>query len=210
MTRYRYIECDGKVYLAEKDGVFSLLAPEDPIDFEYESLAELECGADSIEMCRAELSKHPHHWPDKDELPLRNDVQPLARWAANRSLVREIVNAVIVKDDLVLMVKGARGLTEGVWHLPGGFVGYLEDPEETVVRELREELSIEIRTTGLLGRSSRIFKKGQLFIRGHIFLAEIVSGTPTPDPGEISEFGWFPKEEVIPRLERTLGYPPEL
>ena len=55
--------------------------------------------------------------------------------------------AIIVKDDSILLVKRAHPPRVGWWCIPAGFMEWNEHPEQTAVREVREETGLEIRLT---------------------------------------------------------------
>jgi len=59
----------------------------------------------------------------------------------------------ILKDGRVLLARRAPGRTHGgLWEFPGGKVESRETPEESLVRELREELSLEVEVMEPLAR----------------------------------------------------------
>jgi ADP-ribose pyrophosphatase YjhB (NUDIX family) len=60
-------------------------------------------------------------------------------------------NALIVVDEQVVLVKRAADPYRGEWSLPGGFVEYEEHPEQALLREMKEELSVEVEIIRLLG-----------------------------------------------------------
>ncbi|WP_345800219.1 (deoxy)nucleoside triphosphate pyrophosphohydrolase [Microbacterium sp. AZCO] len=63
----------------------------------------------------------------------------------------DVVAAVIEQDELFLACRRAPGRSAGgKWEFPGGKVEPGESPEEALVREIREELSVEILVTGHL------------------------------------------------------------
>lgn len=60
-------------------------------------------------------------------------------------------SALIVEDDAVLLVKRANEPWRDSWDIPGGFCDPAEHPEATAIREVREEVGLEIEITRFLG-----------------------------------------------------------
>lgn len=75
-----------------------------------------------------------------------------------RELARPVAVALLRRGDAALVfdvpdaVKGVVG-----WRLPGGTIEFGERGRETIVREIREELGVEIHDTGYLGTVENIF-----------------------------------------------------
>lgn len=90
----------------------------------------------------------------------------------------------------VLLVKDASRQQQ--WTLPGGELEFQELPTTCAKREAKEEASIDITTTRLLG----IFSQKKT--AGIVLLLEgkILAGTPTPDGIETSECRFFSIEEL--------------
>ncbi|MBU0496496.1 MAG: NUDIX hydrolase [Candidatus Thermoplasmatota archaeon] len=61
------------------------------------------------------------------------------------------VDAVLLKDSSVLLVKRRYPPFEGYWALPGGFVEYGETTETAVLREMVEETGLQVRVERLIG-----------------------------------------------------------
>lgn len=57
--------------------------------------------------------------------------------------------AIIVEEDRLLLVKRAYPPRTGWWCLPAGFMEWREHPEQTAVRELKEETGLDVELTGL-------------------------------------------------------------
>lgn len=96
----------------------------------------------------------------------------------------------------------ARHGDDGLWATPGGGVDPGERPEEAVVRELREELAIEVEVRGLVG----VFGGPEyrtVYPNGHevayviaMYACTLASGTPVPDGDEITDYRWVAEHEV--------------
>ena len=55
-----------------------------------------------------------------------------------------VVAAVIKKDNMIFATQRGYGEFKGGWEFPGGKVEEGENPEDALVREIREELDTEI------------------------------------------------------------------
>lgn len=122
----------------------------------------------------------------------------------------------LLRDDAVLLVR-KRGTMR--FMLPGGKFDAAESPRECAMRELREELGIDIDGDALstLGHFSAVAANEP----GHVVIADIftspLSGTPAAQ-AEIEELRWFALSEpatpdlaplfalhVLPRLRERLN-----
>ena len=115
------------------------------------------------------------------------------------------VSGVIIRDRKLLVLK-KKGLDTFI--SPGGKPEKGETPEETLKRELMEELGVNIKKSTLLGT----FKGESVFegipIESIAFLTEI-EGEPTPQM-EIEELQWIDKNyarkgvKIAPLLEKHI------
>jgi len=192
MMRY-YIESDGKVFLTERNGLLDL-PQEGEIPFKLEQIGSLATSSPVL-FCVPELDRHPHKWLGKDEIVLLSNITSLVREAVYAGMPRVVVEGINSKEGDILLVKGSRGLTKGVWSLPGGFLRFGETPEQGLVREFGEEL-------GVVAQIERLFcVKAKLGIRSQlhwimVFYQISVSGKLSPDPDEIAEAQYFPLAEA--------------
>jgi 8-oxo-dGTP diphosphatase len=85
------------------------------------------------------------------------------------------------------------------WSFPGGRIEAGEIPEQAAVREVREEVFVEIEILGRAGERE-VEIPGKRFIIS-VFAARLVSGEPKTGP-EASEVRWLEIAE-IPSLETT-------
>ncbi|ODS42506.1 MAG: DNA mismatch repair protein MutT [Candidatus Altiarchaeales archaeon IMC4] len=64
---------------------------------------------------------------------------------------RITVDAVIVDNDSVVLIKRKNPPFKGMYALPGGFVDYNESVEEALVREAKEETGLDVNIERLVG-----------------------------------------------------------
>jgi len=107
--------------------------------------------------------------------------------------MREMTAGLIIKDRKVLLVHNVKhGLRV---EPPGGKKEPGEGWEESVVREIGEELGVETAVKGLLGEYSTHSPEGDFLVR--LYLCGIVSGDPrVMEPEKIPSFGWYSLEEM--------------
>ena len=95
-------------------------------------------------------------------------------------------------------------LERELWSYPGGRLEPGETPEQAVVRETREEASVEIDVQRLV--CTREWPDGFVL---HVFAATISSGEPHAPPGVI-EVGWFDPTQLRAPRSRALETLPEV
>jgi ADP-ribose pyrophosphatase YjhB (NUDIX family) len=100
----------------------------------------------------------------------------------------------------MLLVRHA-GQDDG-WGTLGGAVEPGESPAEAAVREAREEIGAAVRLVGLLdvlgGPDYEVtYPNGDrtAYVTA-VYEARIISGSPAPGDGELSELAWFTPEEL--------------
>ena len=99
----------------------------------------------------------------------------------------------IYRGDEVLLARAPR-FRAGMYSVLAGFVEPGESLEETVVREVREEVGVEIKNIQYFGSQPWPFPKSLMLG----FVAEYASGEITPEPSEIEAAAWFHKRELPP------------
>ena len=99
----------------------------------------------------------------------------------------------IYKGDELLLARAPR-FRAGMYSVLAGFVEPGESLEETVAREVREEVGVEIKNIRYFGSQPWPFPKSLMIG----FIAEYASGVITPDPVEIEEASWFQKDSLPP------------
>lgn len=122
------------------------------------------------------------------------------RWRLVRNA--PCAEAIVVRDGRVLLGRRAREPMIGRWEIPGGFVERGEHEAEAAVREVAEELGVDIVLTGLVGTYLEPSGSGEcLAITAYV--AEMVEPDQpvVPDPLEVSDWGWFAPEDFPPSEE---------
>ena len=116
----------------------------------------------------------------------------------------KIVNvsaAAIVQDNKILATRRGYGAYKDWWEFPGGKLEDGESPEAALIREIREELNVEI-SVGKLLRTVEYDYPGFHLVM-HCFLCSISSGVLTLNEHEdarwlsVSELGsvaWLPAD----------------
>ena len=108
------------------------------------------------------------------------------------SLRHVVVDAIVVKDNEILLIKRAAHLINGgKWAIPGGFLDRDETCKQAVLREVKEE-------TGLTGKIVRLVtitdnpRRKNEDRQNVAFVYQIkASGKTNVDPEEVSETKWF-------------------
>ena len=125
---------------------------------------------------------------------------------ASPGLRHVIVNAIVIKDDQVLLglrgtVNGKPMLESGKWALLGGFFGFGENLIQAVKREVMEESGWEIDDLQLFrindnpGRPKEDRQNVDM-----IFVARAVTRSGGHDE-EVKELKWFPLDD-LPRVDQ--------
>lgn len=108
-------------------------------------------------------------------------------------------NAVLLIDseDRILLTKRKFEPGAGLWDLPGGFVDIGETVEQSIDREMREELGVSVKNIKYLcsGHDRYIFKGLNYHTIGMVFKAEIAGGDLVAHD-DVESFKFFAKSEI--------------
>ncbi|MBT3866157.1 NUDIX hydrolase [Candidatus Woesearchaeota archaeon] len=109
----------------------------------------------------------------------------------------KVVNAVLVKDGKVLLIKRGHFPFRNTWALPGGHIEEGETEEKTVVREVREEAGLDFKPK-YFGSYEEFFEEIGFCAYTSVFSGEH-KGEPTienAEEGEILDIKWFGLDEL--------------
>lgn len=119
---------------------------------------------------------------------------------------------VLILDDKnrVLLAKRKFDPKKGTWQTPGGFMHPGETPEEAIVREVEEELGVQISLGKYAGCMPETYDYGGVILPflGIYFTATIVKGDIVPKD-DVAEARFFDIEE-IDKLDITYPALPSL
>jgi 8-oxo-dGTP diphosphatase len=108
------------------------------------------------------------------------------------------VSALLLDDGgKILLARRAGEPGEGLWDLLGGFMDEGEFPLETLARELREEIGVEIQPLEFFGAWPDRYGDGGIWTINLYWTARIASGKPRP-ADDVAEVAWF-AAEGLPR-----------
>ena len=123
-----------------------------------------------------------------------------------------VVAAIIIKNEKVFATQRGYGDFKGGWEFPGGKVELGETPEAALVREIREELAVEISVGELLTTVEYDYPNFHLTM--HCYLCQLTGGelrllehqdARWLGKGELYSVEWLPADVgVIPLVERIL------
>lgn len=116
----------------------------------------------------------------------RNEVCPHCGRYANRGVS---IDAVIMKDDSVLLVQRGVEPDKGLWGTPGGYVEWDESVEDTVKREVKEETGLTVTNVRLVEVLSKPERHPKQVIN-ILYLVEVDDGQPVADD-DVDDVKWF-------------------
>lgn len=106
--------------------------------------------------------------------------------------VRVWVGVLLRRQDRFLLVQEGPGVTFQQWGIPGGRIEVGHRPEESAVREAKEEVGFDVK----LDREVGVFHIQYDAPVHHVFLAAITGGELSYDQDEIIDAKWLTIEEI--------------
>lgn len=109
-----------------------------------------------------------------------------------------VAAAVLIADGRVLLSQRKAGThLEGAWEFPGGKVEAGEDPRAALVRELREELGIEVEVGAPVEITFHRYPMKDVLLL--FFEARILEGSPAPSALDVAAIRWAGASELDDR-----------
>ena len=107
------------------------------------------------------------------------------------------IDAVIIKDQKVLLIKRGKEPDKGLWGVPGGYVDWDETLEGTVKREVKEETNLDVKKLKLIGISSSP-KRHPKQVINIVYLATADGDAIHGDDAQ--DLKWFDLDKLPPKM----------
>lgn len=109
------------------------------------------------------------------------------------------VAGILWKDEKILLVKRARKPSQGLLDFPGGFVDFEETLEQALIREIKEELNLDIETLEYFASAPNTYcYEGVIYYTSDAFFTcKIKDWNTLRSNSEITKIVWL-KPESIP------------
>ena len=103
-----------------------------------------------------------------------------------------VAAAIIINKDKILATQRGYGEFAGGWEFPGGKIEAGESPQEALVREIKEELDMDIKAGALIDTVEYDYPSFHLSM--DCFFASIVQGTPVLKEHEAAK--WLTRDTL--------------
>lgn len=111
---------------------------------------------------------------------------------------------ILDEEENVLLLLRKSPPEAGSWTIPGGHVEFMERLEETIIREVKEEVGVEIEIKSLLCVTEPIAKEEESHWVSPVFLAQIKGGQPENlEPEVTQEINWFSLDNLPEKINIT-------
>ena len=109
------------------------------------------------------------------------------------------IGAIIIHEGKIVLIKRGNEPSKGKWTVPGGLVELGESPEQAVIRETKEEISLDVENPTLIDVVSNVDvgEKGKVKYHYVIidYLVKVKNGTAQAS-SDAADLRWVPFDEV--------------
>lgn len=142
---------------------------------------------------------------------LKTDTIPYKSPAKKRPHHHIGVGIIKVDDEVLIALRPEDAMLGGLWEFPGGKQKENEDIKKTVVRELKEELDVDVAISKPLMKLDHAYSHFKITL--HAYLCELKNGKPKPKTSQkiqwvpIRELDQYPFPKANRKLTEKLMYP---
>jgi len=205
ITRYLGIEDDirsSQVKKMVQDFADTLIPEDHPGDFNQ---ALMELGAivckPTVPLCdNCPVSTHcvAYNSAKTDVIPYKSKAKKIPHFDIGVGL---IINQ---KNNILIALRPNEGMLGGMWEFPGGKNEKKESLEETVYRELKEELGVDVKVYGKFKMIKHIYSHFKISL--HAYWCSIIDGVPQPNSSQ--EIKWVTLDKIdqfpFPKANKSL------
>lgn len=205
LSRYLGIEDDvraTKTKNAIQEAADELIPEDRPGDFNQ---ALMEVGATICTPSNPDCEKCPlqggcvaHKTVKTDEIPYKSPKKKRPH--------HQIGVGIVMNEDkeVLIALRPEDAMLGGMWEFPGGKQEEDEEMEQTVIRELKEELGVDVAITKPFMKLDHAYSHFKITM--HAYLCELVDGKPNPQSSQ--EIKWISIDELedypFPKANRQL------
>ena len=109
------------------------------------------------------------------------------------------IGAIIIHEGKIVLIKRGNEPSKGKWTIPGGLVELGESPEQAVIRETKEEISLDVENPTLIDVVSNVDVDEKGKVKYHYviidYLVNVKNGTAQAS-SDAADLRWVPFDEV--------------
>jgi mutator protein MutT len=107
----------------------------------------------------------------------------------------DVRNTIGGSTRLLITRRGVGAIMAGYWELPGGKIEDGETPQECVIRELHEELGVQVVLCEQLAPVEHAYEHAR--VRLHTCIGTLAQGSPPAANLEVAEHRWVTAAELV-------------
>ena len=126
--------------------------------------------------------------------------------------MKEVTAAILIKDNRILIARRKASDSQGgKWEFPGGKIQENETPRECLIREMKEELGINVSVGAFFAESTYRYEHGKIRLRAYRtswidgrFALKAHAGYRWVYPSQLDDFDFAPADiPFVKKLQQT-------
>ncbi len=112
-----------------------------------------------------------------------------------------VAAGIVIENGRVLLTQRKAGAhLEGLWEFPGGKVADGEDPRDALIRELHEEIGINVRVGDVAEVTYFRYEEAQKAVLLLFYFCERTANSPAPAAIDVAALRWAKADELDPAI----------